>query len=82
MAPVMCYICGRDFGSKSISIHIPNCKKKWENEQKKLPKSERRALPQEPTNFDKILKGELSANEIKEYNDQAFDDYNKKVGWN
>ena len=36
--PVSCYICGRDFGTKSISIHIPNCIKKWEAEQKKLPK--------------------------------------------
>ena len=36
--PVSCYICGRDFGTKSISIHIPNCIKKWEAEQKKFPK--------------------------------------------
>ena len=37
--PVSCYICGRDFGTKSISIHIPNCIKKWESEQKRLPKA-------------------------------------------
>ena len=44
--PVSCYICGRDFGTKSISIHIPNCIKKWELEQKKLPKSQRRPPPE------------------------------------
>ena len=38
--PVSCYICGRDFGTKSISIHIPNCIKKWEAAQKKLPKEQ------------------------------------------
>ena len=27
---VTCYICGRDFGSRSIGIHLPSCTKKWE----------------------------------------------------
>ena len=49
-----CYICGRDFGSRSIGIHLPNCTKKWEAEQEKLPKKERRPLPAAPTNFDKV----------------------------
>lgn len=26
---VMCYICGREYGTKSIDIHIKSCKKKW-----------------------------------------------------
>ena len=33
MPPVTCYICGRDFGTRSIGIHIPSCTKKWDNEQ-------------------------------------------------
>lgn len=33
MPPVTCYICGRDFGTRSIGIHIPSCTKKWHNEQ-------------------------------------------------
>ena len=44
--PVMCYICGREFGSASINIHIPQCEKKWENEQLKLPKKQRRQCDQ------------------------------------
>lgn len=27
---VTCYICGRDFGTTSIEIHIKSCIKKWE----------------------------------------------------
>ena len=27
---VMCYICGREYGTASINIHIPQCIKKWE----------------------------------------------------
>ena len=33
MPPVTCYICGRDFGSRSIGIHLPSCQKKWEAQQ-------------------------------------------------
>ncbi|TRY75134.1 hypothetical protein TCAL_00666 [Tigriopus californicus] len=77
--PVTCYICGRDFGTKSIKIHIPNCEKKWDNEQEKLPKKERRPVPQAPQNFDKVLSGEISApKQLQEYNEQAFNDFNTK----
>ena len=79
MPPVTCYICGRDFGTRSIGIHLPNCEKKWDLEQKKLPKSQRRPVPTAPRNFDKILSGEIKApKELQEYNDQAFQDFNTK----
>ena len=54
--PVTCYICGRDFGTRSIGIHLPNCQKKWDQEQDKLPKSQRRDLPKPPEDFDKVQK--------------------------
>ena len=25
-----CYVCGREFGTKSLGIHIPQCIKKFE----------------------------------------------------
>ena len=30
---IMCYICGREYGTASIDIHLKTCKKKWEIEQ-------------------------------------------------
>ena len=27
---VMCYICGREYGTTSINIHLKTCIKKWE----------------------------------------------------
>ena len=69
--PVSCYICGRDFGTKSISIHIPNCIKKWEAEQKKLPKSHRRPPPQPPQNLDKVISGELRGEELYKFNGEV-----------
>ena len=45
---LMCYICGREFGTKSLSIHIKTCIKKWEDEESKKPKIQRRPVPQPP----------------------------------
>ena len=45
---IVCYICGREFGSKSIGIHEPQCLKKWHNENSQLPKGQRRAGPVKP----------------------------------
>ena len=32
---IMCYICGREYFSKSIAIHIEKCKEKWTMEEGK-----------------------------------------------
>jgi hypothetical protein len=42
---VVCYICGREYGTKSILIHEPQCLKRFETENRKLPVNERRPLP-------------------------------------
>ncbi|KAM6364106.1 zinc finger protein 475 [Pluvialis apricaria] len=45
---VICYICGREYGTKSISIHEPQCLKKWHQENDMLPKHLRRSEPKKP----------------------------------
>ena len=45
---IICYICGREFGSKSISIHEPQCLRKWENENSRLPHGQKRPPPVKP----------------------------------
>ena len=42
---VVCYICGREYGTKSIAIHEPQCLKKFETENRKLPINKRKPLP-------------------------------------
>ncbi|KGM00255.1 Zinc finger protein 474, partial [Charadrius vociferus] len=44
----VCYICGREFGSQSISIHEPQCLEKWRIENNQLPRHLRRAEPRKP----------------------------------
>ena len=48
----MCYICGREFGTMSLQIHIKTCEKKWEVAQEQLPLKERRKCPEPPQNFE------------------------------
>eukprot|EP00092_Neocalanus_flemingeri_P014407 GFUD01015541.1.p1 GENE.GFUD01015541.1~~GFUD01015541.1.p1 ORF type:complete len:313 (+),score=98.07 GFUD01015541.1:52-990(+) len=79
MPPVTCYICGRDFGTRSIGIHIPNCQKKWDAEQEKLPKKERRPMPTAPENFDKVVSGEIKGKDLVKMNQKAFEDYNESA---
>lgn len=45
---VICYICGREYGTTSISIHEPQCLKKWHQENDMLPKRLRRPEPKKP----------------------------------
>ena len=45
---VVCYICGREFGTKSLPIHEPQCLEKWKIENSKLPKERRRPMPKKP----------------------------------
>ncbi|KAI6190949.1 hypothetical protein M3Y97_00174100 [Aphelenchoides bicaudatus] len=45
---VYCYICGRQFGTKSIEIHQPKCLEKWRVQNQKLPKHQRKAEPVKP----------------------------------
>ncbi|XP_054445299.1 zinc finger protein 474-like [Pteronotus mesoamericanus] len=43
---LICYICGREFGTLSLPIHEPKCLEKWKIENDRLPRELRRPLPQ------------------------------------
>lgn len=62
---VICYICGREFGSKSIGIHEPQCLKKWNVENDKLPEDKRRPEPVRPgKSFFPSLLSEFQSNSM------------------
>ncbi|CAD5125629.1 DgyrCDS13830 [Dimorphilus gyrociliatus] len=50
MAPkcVVCYVCGREYGTRSIGIHESQCLTKWKIENRKLPPNQRRRPPVKP----------------------------------
>lgn len=75
---IICYICGRKYGTKSIDIHIPQCEKAWLAEEEKKPKKDRRPVPQKPKSFDEVKVGGAGASKaMDEYNDEAFKNYNE-----
>ena len=45
---VLCYVCGRKYGTQSIEIHEPQCLEKWHIENAKLPPNIRRPPPRKP----------------------------------
>ncbi|KAF5913507.1 hypothetical protein HPG69_017125 [Diceros bicornis minor] len=45
---LICYICGREFGTLSLPIHEPKCLEKWKIENDQLPRELRRPFPQKP----------------------------------
>ena len=51
----MCYICGREFGTASLEIHLRTCKKKWDIEQEKKPANQRKPCPEAPKQFDDTI---------------------------
>ena len=42
---LVCYICGREFGTNSLEIHLKACKRKWEAAEAQKPARERKPLP-------------------------------------
>jgi len=54
---LVCYICGREYGTRSLEIHIKTCAKKWDVEQNKLPKRvKRKPCPQAPHGFANMIR--------------------------
>ena len=75
---IACYVCGREFGTTSYSIHLSQCKKKYKDEQSLLAKSEQKKLPPEPEGLQELLaKKKPTAKELEAYNAIAFDVYNR-----
>ena len=68
---VICYICGREFGSKSISIHEPKCLEKLKVQNSLLPREQRRPLPKKP--------GGVSSSSGAEYNNAAQESANGQL---
>lgn len=52
---VVCYICGRKYGSHSISIHEPQCLKKFNAQNDQLPIQERQPLPKKRGSIARVL---------------------------
>lgn len=48
---LLCYICGRKYGTTSFDIHVKQCKEMWEKTESQKPKNERKPCPEPPKSF-------------------------------
>ena len=73
----VCFLCGQQYGSKSLRIHIQNCQAKWERrESAKLPR-ERRPVPDLPAGFDPDAPLPTTTSGIEQFNMRMFEHYNE-----
>jgi zinc-finger of a C2HC-type len=70
---MICHICGRKYTIHSINIHIPQCEAIFKAQQEKLPKSERKKLPQLPSGVEKMDLEQRNETAMKIYNDCALE---------
>ena len=53
---LVCYICGREYGTKNIEKHIKSCQQKWNNEQQDLQPEDRKDCPEPPPGFFSVVR--------------------------
>ena len=73
-AALLCHICGREYGTTSLAIHLPQCAKLWKDRQKLLPRNERRPVPKAPLPLDAI-----AAMKIDSKDTAAMEQFNKTM---
>jgi hypothetical protein len=78
---LICPLCGREFGSMSLNIHLKTCKEKFNRQQQDLPPNMRRNADKIIQNYEKSsakLGGSGNYN-IDAMNQDAFDNYNNNA---
>lgn len=63
---LVCYICGKEYGTKRIESHILGCAKKWDEDQLMLAEEERKPCPQAPPGFLNVIRMSLGKEPISE----------------
>ncbi|KAF5841482.1 hypothetical protein DUNSADRAFT_12647 [Dunaliella salina] len=71
-----CYLCGQQYGSASLMIHIPQCQKKWIAVEEQKPRRERRPLPPPPSS---IAGGQLPTGKgADDFNEEMYQHWDQK----
>ena len=76
---LVCYLCGREFGTASLDIHLKSCTKKWDTQEAYKPARDRKPLPQPPSEITALADGAPSDSQMKLYNDAATEQFNNLV---
>ena len=82
---LICPLCGKEYGTASLQIHMKSCRQKYELQQQELPKHLRKsadkiiaAYEQNQAMMNAMASGSGTYN-FDSMNDQAFDTYNREA---
>ncbi|CAK9092547.1 unnamed protein product [Durusdinium trenchii] len=77
---LMCYLCGREFGSRSLPIHVPQCEKKWLAQEAQKPLADQRPLPPRPERLNAMMTtGALRDEERAVFNEEMYNKWDEDV---
>ena len=82
---LICPLCGREYGTASLQIHMKSCKQKFELQQRDLPKNLRKNADKIIAAYEQnqaMMNAQISGGGTYNFdalNDQAFDTYNKEA---
>ena len=66
---LVCYICGKEYGTKRISNHITTCASKWDADQREAHPEQpelRKPCPQAPPGFNNVIRLALGQEPIQD----------------
>jgi len=75
---LVCHICGREYGTTSLRIHVPQCERMWIEREKLKPPRERRPVPQAAQPIGAAL-NPRDKNAMAAYNEAATQAFNERA---
>eukprot|EP00761_Pharyngomonas_kirbyi_P011337 gb/GECH01011362.1/.p1 GENE.gb/GECH01011362.1/~~gb/GECH01011362.1/.p1 ORF type:complete len:391 (+),score=78.49 gb/GECH01011362.1/:1-1173(+) len=69
-AALVCHLCGKQYGTRSLSIHVKQCEKNWDRQQQVLPTHLRTPPPDPPQT--RIPRSNRNTEAMDRYNEEAF----------
>ena len=78
---MVCPLCGREFGTMSLPIHMKTCRQRFEMQQQNLPRNMRKSADRiiEQYNKNNAMLQSTGNYNMDELNNQAFETYNKEA---
>eukprot|EP00471_Norrisiella_sphaerica_P007969 CAMPEP_0184496586 /NCGR_PEP_ID=MMETSP0113_2-20130426/34327_1 /TAXON_ID=91329 /ORGANISM="Norrisiella sphaerica, Strain BC52" /LENGTH=589 /DNA_ID=CAMNT_0026883267 /DNA_START=435 /DNA_END=2203 /DNA_ORIENTATION=+ len=76
---VVCYLCGQQYGTSSIKIHIPQCQQLFLKRERLKLRREQRPLPLPPPGYMENIEQGVNSGNMNDFNDLAFNSYNSNL---
>lgn len=76
---LVCWICGREYGTSSLKIHVPQCAAMWKKREALKPKQERRPVPKAPQGIDPFQLHSNDPASMQAFNEQSYQQYKDKT---